>query len=330
MSKPVALLLGTLDHAKAKWDELASVAELKELNSGSREQFISDLDAGVYNDVVAILHTYPSQNFTGLFDKELIDHFPPSLKFIAHHGAGYDQIDVDACTAKGILVANTPTAVDNATANVALQLMLGALRRAYIPETELRKGKFRGATPLGHDPEGKTIGILGMGGIGEAFAKRCSCFDDVRIIYHNRNRKPDSEARIGAKYVSLDELLAESDIISVHLPLNKNTRHFLGPAEFAKMKDGAIIVNTARGAVIDESAMFEALNSGKLFSVGLDVFEKEPEIHPGLIEHPNAYLLPHIGTATYETQYNMDALVVSNIESALKNGKLLTVVPEQK
>jgi D-3-phosphoglycerate dehydrogenase len=154
---------------------------------------------------------------------------------------------------------------------------------------------------LGHDPEGKVLGILGMGGIGTAMAKRAAGFQ-MNIQYHNRTELPADQNPVNAKYVSFEELLRTSDVISVHVPLSQATTHLISREQFAMMKDGAIVINTARGAVIDEAAMVEALESGKLFSVGLDVYEKEPEIHQGLVNNDKVVLAPHIGTATFETQ----------------------------
>ena len=154
---------------------------------------------------------------------------------------------------------------------------------------------------LGHDPQGQTLGVLGMGGIGTALAVRAAAFG-MKIQYHNRNRVPDDQNPTKAAYVSFDELLKTSDVISVHLPLSPSTRHTLDRGQFRKMKGGATLINTARGPIINEEALVEALDSGKLFSAGLDVFEEEPKIHPKLVENDKVFLLPHIGTATVETQ----------------------------
>ena len=161
-------------------------------------------------------------------------------------------------------------------------------------------GNWRGNFSLGHDPKNKTLGVLGMGGIGQATAHRAKAFG-MKIQYHNRNRLPASEED-GAKYVTFDELLKTSDVLSLNLALNPKTRHIIGKPEFEKMKDGIIIINTARGPIIDEAALVDALKSGKVWSAGLDVFEEEPKIHPGLLEAENVVLLPHVGTATFETQ----------------------------
>ena len=204
-------------------------------------------------------------------------------------------------TAAGIMVSNTPKAVDGATADVAMFLLLGALRRAWSPMQSLRQGQWRGDMSLGHDPQGQTLGILGMGGIGTALAVRAAAFG-MRIQYHNRNPVAEDRNPTKAAYVSFDDLLASSDVVSVHLPLSPATLHALDQEQFRRMKDGATLINTARGPVVNEDALVEALESGKLWSAGLDVFEEEPKIHPKLIDNNKVFLVPHIGTATFETQ----------------------------
>ncbi|PHH92622.1 hypothetical protein CDD83_6549 [Cordyceps sp. RAO-2017] len=331
--RPGILMLGVVHHAKHEFDLLAQVASIEHLTTGSREEFIRDCDTGVYNHVVAISRTYDSVSITGRFDAELISHLPPSVKFLSHNGAGYDQIDVGPCTERNIAVSNTPSAVDAATANTAIFLILGALRRIWVPQLAVRQGRWRGDSALGRDPDGLKLGILGMGGIGTATAKRAAAFG-FRIQYHNR--KPveklasQFEGQAVPEYVSFDELLRTSDVLSVHLPLGPATKGLIGANELEAMKDGVIIVNTARGPIIDEAALVRSLESGKVRSVGLDVYEKEPEIHPGLLAHPGAVLLPHIGTATVDTQKRMEVLVIDNVKSAVTQGKLLTPVPEQR
>lgn len=208
-------------------------------------------------------------------------------------------------------------------------LILGALRRIHIPYTALRAGKWRGRMGLTHEPEGKTLGILGMGGIGTAVARRAQPFG-LHLQYHNRSCVPEQQNLTGAIYVGFEELLRTSDIISVHLPLNTSTQGLIAHKEFAMMKDGVVIVNTARGPIVNEDALFEALQSGKVWGAGLDVHEHEPDIHPGLIENENCVLLPHVGTATVETQRKMEVLVVENVRNALERGCLLTPVAETR
>ena len=266
---------------------------------------------------------------TGPFDQELIHTLPSSLRFVSHNGAGYDSIDAGACAARGISVSNTPGAVDACSADTAMFLILGALRRIHVPYTALRAGQWRGRMGLTHEPEGKTLGILGMGGIGTAVARRAQGFG-LHLQYHNRSCLPEQRNVTGAKYVSFEELLASSDIISVHLPLNADTRGLISHDEFAMMKDGVVLVNTARGSIVNEDALCKALESGKVWAAGLDVHEHEPEVHPGLIKNENCVLLPHVGTATVETQRKMEVLVVENVRSVLENGCLLTPVAETR
>ncbi|KAL7929182.1 D-isomer specific 2-hydroxyacid dehydrogenase [Trichoderma chlorosporum] len=331
--KPGVLMLGIVHHAKAEFEKLSEVADVTQVISGSRDGFIRDCDNGLYDNVVSISRTYDSVAITGRFDAELISHLPPSVKFISHNGAGYDQIDIQPCTDKNISVSNTPKAVDAATANTAIFLILGALRRAWIPQLALRDGNWRGSSPLGRDPHTLTLGILGMGGIGTATAKRAAALG-FKLQYHNRRPVDNLDQHFAPrdipKYLGFQELLRTSDVISVHLPLGPATQGLIGKNEFSLMKDGVIIVNTARGAIIDEEALAVNLESGKVWSVGLDVYEKEPEINPKLISHPGAVLLPHIGTATIDTQKEMEILVIDNVKSAITQGKFLTLVPEQK
>ncbi|GAB7359725.1 hypothetical protein MBLNU230_g6900t1 [Neophaeotheca triangularis] len=324
-----ALLIGHITHANPEWKELSSVLTLKEYRKGSRSDLLSKLKAGEYDDVAVIYRSNESVKVSGPFDKEMVSALPKSLKFIAHNGAGYDNIDVSACTERGIQISSTPIAVNDATADTAIFLMLGALRRITIPFTNVRNGQWRGRNfGLGHDPKGKTLGILGMGGIGQAVAQRARGFG-MSIQYHNRNPLPADKSQ-GAKYVSFEELLKTSDVISLNLALNASTRHTIAKPQFEMMKKGVVIVNTARGPIMDEAALVEALESGKVYSAGLDVYEEEPKIHPGLLENENVVLLPHIGTATWESQKDMELLVLENVRSAAEGKGLVTGIPEQK
>lgn len=179
-------------------------------------------------------------------------------------------------------------------------LILQALRKTYIAEASLRKGTWRGQLPLGHDPDGKVLGILGLGGIGAALSTRAKAFG-MKLIYHNRREAAYNPA--GAEYVAdLAQFLSRCDVLSIHLPLTEGTRHYLGKKELLGLKNGAVLVNTARGAVIDEAALVEVLEAGHLGSVGLDVYEDEPNVHEGLIGREDVVLFPHIGTFTVETE----------------------------
>ncbi|KAF2733780.1 glyoxylate reductase [Polyplosphaeria fusca] len=328
MAKSNALLIGTLSHTRKEWQAISEIANLHEYPDGSREDFLSKCRNGDFDGVVALYRSNDSNKITGNFNDELLDALPKSLKFVCHNGAGYDNVDIAACTKRDISVSSTPVAVNAATADVALFLMLGALRNVTQCFQAARKGNWRGDFKLGHDPKNKILGILGMGGIGSAVATRAKAFG-MKIQYHNRSQLPTKEED-GAKYVSFEELLKTSDVLSLNLSLNASTRHIIGKAQFDMMKDGVVVINTARGPLIDEAALVDALKSRKVWTAGLDVFEEEPKIHPGLLEDENVVILPHIGTATFETQRDMELLVLDNLKLSITEGRLITQVPEQK
>ncbi|KAF7359507.1 D-isomer specific 2-hydroxyacid dehydrogenase [Mycena sanguinolenta] len=286
------------------WEKLSDIADLIKPQAANREQFLSECKSRKLDGVVVICDRAPaSMATTGPFDEELIQALPKTLKFICHNGAGYDSIDVAACTARGILVSNCPAVVDDATADTAIFLILAALRGFNNGILAIRNGTWKSKVPpdpLGHDPQGKTLGILGMGGVGCNLKRKADVFG-MKTIYHNRTRLDDEHAA-GAEYVTFDELLARSDVLSLNLPLNAQTRNIISTAEFSKMKTGVVIVNTARGGVLDENALVKALEEGKVWSAGLDVYQQEPNIHPGLVSNPHVCLLPHMGTSTVEVR----------------------------
>jgi glyoxylate reductase len=206
--------------------------------------------------------------------------------------------------------------------------MLGALRQLNPAISSLRAGLFKKGVDFGHDPQQKTLGILGMGRIGRAIKRRCDPFD-LKTIYHNRSPLSLQEAA-GADYVSFEQLLAESDIISVNVPLTAKTKHLIGAAEIAKMKPGVVIINTARGAIIDEAAMADALESNHIAAVGLDVYEEEPKINEKLLKQDRALMVPHVGTHTIETLAKMETWAMENVRRAITGEPLLSPVPEHQ
>lgn len=216
--------------AHTDWATIAEIADILTPKSTSRAAFLEEAASGAFDGCIAAYRTFDSVEVTGDIDAELVAALPPSLRFVCHNGAGYDQVDVPACTARGVRVSNTPSAVDDATADMAIFLLLGALRNLAVGMAALRAGEWRGrAEPprLGHDPQGKVLGILGMGGIGRNMATKAGAFG-MRIRYCNRTRLDrDVEREIGAEYVGFDELLAESDVLSLNLPLN--VRHLTPP-----------------------------------------------------------------------------------------------------
>ena len=242
------------------------------------------------------------------------------ISLIANVAVGYDNIDLDAATERGILVTNTPGILTDTTADLAFALMLAAARR--IPEAHeyIRAGRWNRWTidlMIGRDIHHRTLGILGMGRIGQAVARRAAGFS-MRILYHDPVRlSPELERELNAEFVTKERLLRESDFVSVHVPLSEETRHAIGEAELRMMKPEAVFVNTTRGSVVDEAALVRALKEHWITAAGLDVFEHEPQVHPGLLECSNAVLVPHIGSASVETRTRMSVMAAENAVAAL-------------
>ena len=257
---------------------------------------------------------------TDSIDRQLLDR-APDLKVIANCGVGFNNIDVEAATERRILISNTPDVLTDATADLTFALILGTARRVVEGDRKTREGKFRFWAPflfLGSEVSGKTLGIVGLGRIGKAVARRAKGFD-MKILYYNRRRIDASEEKaLGATYVGLDGLLAQSDFVSLHVPLTDKTHHLIGPEALKHMKPTAHLINTSRGPVVDERALFEALKKGKIGGAGLDVYEKEPELTPGLTELDNVILLPHVGSATLETRTEMARLAAENLLAGLR------------
>lgn len=250
---------------------------------------------------------------------DLLSH-ATKLKILANYAVGYNNIDLAAAKARGIVVTNTPDVLTDATADLAWALMLAVARRVVEGDRWVRTGTWRGWAPtqlLGADLAGKTLGIIGMGRIGQAVAQRAQGFR-MWVLYESR--RTVSPPGFSWERRPLDQLLAEADFISLHVPLTEATRHLIGARELSLMKPTAILINTARGPVVDEEALVSALKAGTIAGAGLDVYEQEPLVHPGLVELPNVVLLPHLGSATLETRIRMGRICLDNIEAVL-NGR---------
>ncbi len=250
---------------------------------------------------------------------ELLDA-APRLKLIANCGVGFNNIDVAAAAARGVLVTNTPGVVTAPTAECAMALLLAVSRRVVEADVYVRSGKWKGWTPTlfeGLGLNGRVLGVIGLGRIGCAVARMAGSFG-MKVRYWSRNRKSrEVEKEVGASYRSFHGLLREADFLSVHLALNDRTRHRMGAEEFARMKKGAVIINTARGAVLDEEALVEALASGHIGGAGLDVFAHEPKPHPRLLRMENVVMLPHLGTNTDLGRKAISERVVKNVKACL-------------
>ncbi|MDQ3405595.1 MAG: D-glycerate dehydrogenase [Actinomycetota bacterium] len=249
-------------------------------------------------------------------DAELLDAAGPQLKIVANYAVGFDNIDVPECTKRGILVTNTPDVLTEATADLAWSLILAAVRRVPEGDRFLRTRQEWIWDPrmmLGQDLYGKTIGIVGCGRIGQAAARRAIGFG-MRVIYSDAQRLPaEVEKEIRGEYTTFEKLVAEADVISVHAPLTPDTRHLFNAEVFRAMKPSAVLVNTARGPIVDEAALAEALRAGEIFGAGLDVFEREPLVEEALLDIESATIVPHLGSATVQTRAAMGLLAVENV-----------------
>ena len=266
---------------------------------------------------------------TDQVDAELLAR-APRLRIVANAVVGYEHVDREACRARGIAVTNTPDVLTDATADLAMALILAAVRGLTPAERSLRAGEFHGWgfwDYLGCDLNGRTLGIFGMGRIGRAVARRAAPFG-MQVIYHSRTRlSAEDEAALVAEWVDFGALIARSDVLSLHAPLTPETRHAIDADALRRMRPGAYLVNTARGALVDEAALVDALRDGPLAGAGLDVYEREPALHPGLLDLPNVTLLPHVGSATRETRTRMAMLAARNVHAVLTGGAPLTPVP---
>lgn len=265
---------------------------------------------------------------TERIDEELLSR-APRLKVVGNMAVGYDNVDVRACTARGILVANTPDVLTESTADLAFALLLATARRLPEAREALLADRWRAWSPMfltGRDVYGATLGIIGFGRIGQAVARRARGFG-MRVLYMSRGRYPGAERETGAERKLLDDLLKESDFVSVHLPLTPETRHLIGRREIMLMKPSGVLVNTSRGPVVDEVALYEALRDRAIWAAGLDVFESEP-LSPDspLRSLDNVILLPHIGSATIATRTKMAVLAATNIKEYLGGGNPPTPV----
>ncbi|HKQ30605.1 MAG TPA: D-glycerate dehydrogenase [Burkholderiales bacterium] len=253
----------------------------------------------------------------------------PGVKALCNIAVGYNNIDIAACSARKVMVTNTPGVLDDSTADFAWALMLACARRITEAEAWLRRGEWQGwklKQFLGRDVHHATLGIVGMGRIGQAVAKRARGFD-MTVLYHNRKRVDETiERELNARYVALDELLARADFVMLQVPYSRETHHLIGAKEIARMKSTAILVNVARGGVVDDAALIHALQQRQIAGAGLDVYEGEPKLNPGFLDLANVVLAPHIASSTEATRREMAMTAARNLVAALTQGRPLNWV----
>ncbi len=301
-------------------DKLSSECDLKinrtSLTKEELKQKISGSDA-----VISYL--------TDRIDQDIIDR-GTKLKIIANYGAGFNNIDVTYASERGIWVTNTPSVLHETTADLTWAMILGAARRIVSADRYTREGKFQGWGAklfLGGDVHEKTLGIIGLGEIGRSVARRAIGFN-MRTLYYQRNRLPkEEEKKLNAEHVTFEQILRESDFLTLHVPLTEETEYMIGNDEIALMKKTAYLIHTARGKIIDDYALVAALREGRLAGAALDVYEAEPELTEGMRELDNLMILPHIGSASFETRDKMALLVADNVLDALEGKTPRSLVP---
>ena len=251
---------------------------------------------------------------TGKVDAELLDSLPKSLKHVCNVGSGVDSIDIDACKTRGIQMSNTPALAAEAVAETVMFLIFGALRRVAVPLRTARKGQWQEDCPTGTLMTNKTIGLIGSGETASAVASRAGAFG-MKVQYCTRSEQ--SASIEGCSRVAFEELLKTSNIISLHVPLSPSTRHILSKAEFEVMKPGVTIINIARGGVIDNGALLEAVQEGKVWGVGLDVYDEEPHIPVEMRDDERFFILPHVATKTHEIRGAMERVMIENLTAGV-------------
>ena len=266
-------------------------------------------------------------SITEKFDNDLISKLPETIKIISNFAVGFGNIDIDAAKKKNIIVTNTPDVLTDATAEITMLVLLGAARRAKegIQWANKKNWKWSADFLMGKQLTGSRLGILGMGRIGRAVADRAKAFG-MEIHYFNRSRLNKNLEKNATYHESLESLLSVSDFFSINCPATKETKHIINKNTIKYFPNGAVISNSARGDMIDDEAMIEALKNGKIFSLGLDVYNREPNIHPEYLTLPNVFVLPHLGSATKKTRTAMADLAISNIDEFFKTGKCKNVV----
>jgi glyoxylate reductase len=306
----------------------AMLREAGELRLDDRSEAIPRADllelVGGADAILTLLHDR--------VDEELLDAAGPQLRCVANVAVGYDNVDVAAATRRGVVVTNTPGVLDDATADLTMALILATTRRVVEGDRLIRAGRpwtWGMSFMLGSGLRGKLLGIVGLGGIGRRVAQRARAFG-MEAAYHSRHPAPEEVvAELEAQRLSLEELLARADVLTLHCPLTPETHHLIGASELAAMKPGAVLVNAARGPVVDEQALAQALAAGEIAAAGLDVYEREPRVEPTLLGLENVVLSPHLGSATVETRTAMAELAARNAISVLRGEGPLTPVPSQ-
>lgn len=300
---------------------------LEKLKTGGHEVVISEFDRPLTSEELLERGRGVDALLTLLTDKidgEVVDAIGPQLKIVSNYAVGFDNINIKDLSERGVVVTNTPSdEVNESVAEATWALMMALTRRIVEADEAVRRGAYKGWEPgifLGNNLSGKTLGIIGLGRIGTMVARRAAGFN-MTVLYNKRSPEPELEKELGIKFVQLDELLKASDFVSLHVPLTDETRHMIGRDALTKMKAGAFLINTARGPIVHEQSLVDALRDGRLGGAGLDVYENEPNINPELIGMENVVLTPHTASATHEARQKMGEQSVAAILDTLAGKK---------
>jgi glyoxylate reductase len=311
MSRPSVYVTRTIPHENIAALEQHFDVEVNTLDRALTREELKEKVKGRFGVITLVTDTV---------DGEVLDAAGPQCKIVANYAVGFNNFDVAAATQRKVILTNTPGVLDDATATHTMALLLATARRIAESDKFVRDGKWQGWEPMffiGQDIDRKTLGIAGLGRIGKNVARKAKAFD-MQIIYSDVQRDQAFEQELGARFVDKETLLREADFLTLHLPLMPETKHYLGEREFGMMKRSAVLVNASRGPIVDEKALVKALREKTIWGAGLDVFEEEPKLAPGLAELDNAIVVPHIASATMETRLAMGRICVNNIVNVLQ------------
>lgn len=325
-TQPTILLVGEINFAREAWREIEASHRVIHYNAGDRNDLLRKCKENEFEDVVAVCRSNQYNHLTGDFDDDLVSHLPRTVKAVCNIGSGVNSIDVESCSRHGITVTNTPLAGRDAVADATMFLILGAHRRAMSSLSRVKQGRWQHDTPVGIDVQGRTLGLYGFGTIASTVAQRAKAFGmDVQYYTPTAKRHgyvtPDHHVEAGYRSVPFDELIRTSDIVSIHAPLTPGTHHVFSRPQFEKMKKGVVVINTARGSLVDQDALIEAVQNDHVWAVGMDVFEEEPEVPDAIRTDERFFITPHIATKTEQARLQMEECMIRNLTAVMDQGE---------
>lgn len=317
-TRPGVLLIGKINFAREAWQKVEAYHRVIHYSDGDRDDLLRKCKQNEFDDIVAVCRSNQYNHLTGDFDDHLISQLPNTVTAICNVGSGVNSIDLESCSRHGITVTNTPLAGKDAVADATMFLILGAHRRAMSSLSRVKQGRWQNDTHVGRDVQGRTLGLYGFGTIASTVAQRAKAFG-MNVQYYTPTAKrngyitPDDHVEAGYRSVPFDELIRTSDIVSIHAPLTAGTHHVFSRAQFEKMKKGVVVINTARGSLVDQEALIEAVQIDHVWAVGMDVFEEEPEVPDAIRNDERFFVTPHIATKTEQARLQMEECMIQNL-----------------